>query len=445
MFVRWENFLNTACSITPEDRILLTVSGGVDSMLMLELFARQYGDRGPAALGIAHCNFRLRGADADADEQLVKEKAEKENIPFYCIRFDTAAYAREKGLSIEMAARELRYAWFEELAATHGYTRIATAHHRDDAEETFFLNLMRGCGIRGLHGILPLSGKLIRPMLCFSRKEIEVLAGTLGIVFRTDATNREDIYQRNCIRHRILPELRKLHPSFDRNMEKSMCILHAQEKIYFHHIRETSHKLLHEDGEGFRLLRDEITALPYTQTYLFEILHPFGFNEEQTKAMLRTTAKGKRFTSPTHCLWIHGEEWLLRPLQAQPPAGYTIDCRDGSWQTDCPFLQLQLIQGKTEIPKDPACASFDFDKLEFPLHVRCWRHGDRFMPLGMKGMKKLSDFFIDRKIPKERKDRIPLLCNGNGDILWIAGLRSDDRYKVTPDTEKTLTITYHNP
>ena len=445
MFVHWENFLKTACKITPDDRILLTVSGGVDSMLMLELFARSYGNRAADALGIAHCNFQLRGEDADADEKLVRETAIAKHIPFYSISFDTAAYAERKGISIEMAARELRYTWFEKLAATHGYTRIATAHHRDDAEETFFLNLMRGCGIRGLHGILPLSGKLIRPMLCFSRKEIENLAETLDVAFRTDATNREDIYQRNCIRHRILPELRKLHPSFDRNMEKSMHILHAQEEIYFHHIRETARKLLHEDGEGFHLLRDEITALPYAQTYLFEILHPFGFNEEQTGAMLRTTVKGKRFTSPTHCLWIHGKEWLLRPLQTWTPTDYIIDCRNGNWQTDCPFLQLQLVQGQTEIPRDSACASFDFDKLEFPLHVRCWRHGDRFVPFGMKGTKKLSDFFIDRKIPKERKDRIPLLCNGNGDILWIVGLRCDDRYKVTPDTRKTLTITFHNP
>ena len=415
-------------------------------MLMLELFARSYGNRAADALGIAHCNFQLRGEEADADEKLVKESATAKHIPFYNIRFDTTAYADHKGISIEMAARELRYAWFETLAATHGYTRIATAHHRDDAEETFFLNLMRGCGIRGLHGILPLSGKLIRPMLCFSRKEIEALAGTLGTVFRTDATNREDIYQRNCIRHRVLPELRKLHPSFDHNMEKSMRILHAQEELYFRHIQKVSQQLLHTDGEGFRLLRDEITALPCTQTYLFEILHPFGFNESQIQNLLstKTCTKGKKIETSSHCLWIHGNEWLLRPLSSETQKNFSIDYINGHWQTNCPFLQQQLITGQTDLPKDSASASFDFGKLTFPLHIRYWQHGDTFVPFGMKGMKKLSDFFIDRKIPKAKKNRIPLLCNGNGDILWVIGLRSDDRYKVTQDTKRILIFTFLN-
>lgn len=444
MSEKWRNFVETACSLRRDDRILLTVSGGVDSMLMLELFVRLYGAERSVALGIAHCNFQLRGKEADADEQLVREKAGKEGIPFYSMRFDTAAYAREKGLSIEMAARELRYAWFEEVAAAHGYTRIATAHHRDDAEETFFLNLMRGSGIRGLHGIRPLSGKLMRPMLCFSRAEIESLAAAMDVVFRTDSTNSEDIYRRNCIRHRILPALREMHPSFDRNMEKSMHILSAQEELYFRHIGEVSGRLLHRDGDCFRLLRKEIDALPCTQTYLFEILHPYGFNVQQTADMLRCTekTKGKKFTSPGYCLWIHGDEWLLQPLQQPALQTFAIHHADGELQTDCPFLKLQLVPEGTEIPKDSACASLDFGRLEFPLRIRYWQRGDRFVPFGMKGMKKLSDFFIDRKIPKERKDRIPLLCNGNGDILWIAGLRSDNRYKVTPETRQILIVNY---
>lgn len=444
MFAKWENFLKTACCITSDDRILLTVSGGVDSMLMLELFARSYGEQVAEKLGVAHCNFQLRGGEADADEQLVRESAAARHLPFYCTRFDTVTYAESKGISIEMAARELRYAWFEVMAGTHGYTRIATAHHRDDAEETLFLNLMRGSGIKGLHGILPLSGKLIRPMRCFSRKEIETLAETAGIVFHTDRSNNEDTYRRNYIRHHILPAFRELHPSFDHNLEKSMHILQAQEEVYFHHIQETSRKLLHADGKGFRLLREEITALPYPQTYLFEILHPFGFNGQQTDGMLRTTeeTKGKKFTSSTHCLWIHGKEWLLQPLTDEAPANYSIAYTNGRWQTDCPFLQLQIIQGETKISKQPHCACLDFGKLEFPLLVRYWKPGDRFVPFGMKGMKKLSDFFIDRKIPKERKDRIPLLCNGNGDILWIVGLRSDNRYRVTEKTTETLILTY---
>ena len=433
----WKEFLEKACGIRENERLLLAVSGGVDSMVMLHRFV-SHG----FPVGVAHCNFQLRGADSDADEAFVQETAERYGLPFFHIRFDTTAYAASKGVSIEMAARELRYAWFREIAAQQDYRLIATAHHRDDAEETFFLNLMRGCGIKGLHGIQPLSNGIVRPLRCFSRQEIADYAKAHGIAYRQDKSNSDDRFRRNYLRLHILPALRELQPSFDQNMLKTMRILQEQENIYFHHIREVSEKLLHAEADGYKLYWEEVAKLPYPETYLFEILHPFGFNESQTTALFAAggQTKGKRLESRTHCLWTHGNNLFLRPLQTETPRTYTLSLTPDGLQTDCPFLQTDIRDGIPAFSKDTHQACFDMDRLSFPLHIRYWQEGDRFHPFGMKGSKKLSDFFTDRHIDSGSKGKIPLLCNGNGDILWVIGHRSDHRYRVRPDTARTLIL-----
>lgn len=437
----WKEYVENACGIRENERILLAVSGGVDSMVMLHRFVT-HGF--PA--GVAHCNFQLRGEDSDADEAFVRETAAHYGLPFFHIRFETTAYAETHGLSIEMAARELRYAWFREIAAQEGYRLIATAHHQDDAEETFFLNLMRGCGIRGLHGIQPLSGGIARPMGCFSRKEIEAYAEANHIPFRQDKTNGEDRFRRNHLRLHILPALRKLQPTFDQSLLKTMRILQKQENIYFLHIREISEKLLHADEDGYRLYWEEVGKLPYPETYLFEILHPFGFNESQITSLAAAgaQAKGKRLESRTHCLWMHGGMLLLRPLQTESPKTYSLGLTPEGLHTDCPFLKTGIHNGIPAFSGNPRMAFFDMDRLSFPLHIRYWRDGDRFVPFGMTGSKKLSDFFTGLHIDNASKKRIPLLCNGNGDILWIIGHRSDNRYRVRKDTARTLILEWNN-
>lgn len=441
MFENWEEKVRNVCRITEDDHILLAVSGGADSMVMLELFARS-----PFRYGIAHCNFQLRGADSDADEQLVRERAGRLGVPFHTIHFETEKEAMENGVSVEMAARELRYGWFNLIAQQHGYTRIATAHHRDDAEETFLLNLSRGCGIRGLHGILSASDNLIRPMRDFSKQDILQYATANGIRFREDATNREDFCQRNIVRHHILPALRRLNPQFDTNMDKTMRILQSQEAVYFHHIHEVRDRLLQPDGDGFRISREEISRLPFAETYLFEILHPFGFNEAQIQSITATPAntKGKRWESGSHHLRAHGNELLLQPVR-EPLPTYSLQLTENGTVSGCPFLHGRITGNTQPLPTDPSHACFDTDLLSFPLHVRYWQPGDRFVPFGMSGSKKLSDLFTDLKIDCGQKRRIPLICNGNGDILWVAGHRSDNRYRVTRKTTKALILTYQKP
>jgi len=425
------------CMLTDNDRILLTVSGGVDSMVMLELFAHS-----SFAFGIAHCNFQLRGSDSDADEQLVRETAGRLAVPFHNIRFETEKHAKKRHISIEMAARELRYGWFKELAEIHGYTRIATAHHREDAEETFILNLSRGCGIKGLHGIPPVSGNIIRPMRHLSKKTLKTFAEKHGIIYREDTSNNEDICRRNIVRHHVLPALRRLHPHFDTNMDKSMRILHAQEEIYFHHIREVAARLLQPDGYGYSISMCDVTGLPFPETYLYEILHPYGFNEQQIGNLFDagTGSKGRHWVSRSHQLWRHGDRLILQPLQNEPPTKYLILQTEDGIRTDCPFLQFQTGINDGICPHDPKTASLDMGMLSFPLQIRYWQPGDRFVPLGMKGTKKLSDFFTSLKMDIAQKGRTPLLCNGNGDILWVVGHRIDNRYRITDKTVRMLTI-----
>ncbi|MCR5191284.1 MAG: tRNA lysidine(34) synthetase TilS [Bacteroidales bacterium] len=442
MFENWEEQVRNTCRITENDHILLAVSGGVDSMVMLELFARS-----SFKFGIAHCNFKLRGEDSFADEQLVRETAGQLGVRFHLKRFNTMAYAGKRGISMEMAARELRYAWFRKISETDGYTKIATAHHREDAEETFLLNLGRGSGIKGLQGIPPISGNIIRPMRYFSKQNLLAFASEQGIPYREDSTNNEDICQRNVVRHHILPALRQLNPNFDSNMDKSMRILHAQGAIYFNHIKEVATRLLQPEECGFSISMESVAELPFSETYLFEILHPYGFNAEQIASLLRAGpgSKGKRWISQSHCLWKHGERLILQPLEEEQANSYLIKQTPEGLKNPCPFLHFQIRTCNGIFSTDPRVATLDMNQIVFPLQVRYWQPGDRFVPLGMKGNKKLSDFFTNNKMNGAQKELTPLLCNGNGDILWIIGHRIDNRYRITRATSQMLVVNYFKP
>ena len=442
MFENWEEKVRNTCRITEDDLVLLAVSGGVDSMVMLELFARS-----PFKYGIAHCNFKLRGADSDADEQLVRETAVRLGVPFHNTRFKTMAYAAKRGISMEMAARDLRYAWFRQIAETYGYTKTATAHHREDAEETFILNLGRGSGIKGLQGIPPISGSIIRPMRYFLKQELIAFASEQGIPYREDSTNNEDICQRNIVRHHVLPVLRRLNPSFDSNMEKSMRILHAQGAVYFNHIKEVAARLLQPEDCGYSISMESVAELPFPETYLFEILHPYGFNTEQIASLLNAApgSKGKRWIGKNHCLWKHGDRLILQPLQDEQPTQYLIRQTPEGLINTCPFLECRITSCNGIYSNDTRVADLDMEQIVFPLQVRYWKPGDHFVPLGMKNNKKLSDFFTSLKMDSVQKRSTPLLCNGNGQILWVIGHRIDNRFRITRKTTQMLTIRYLIP
>lgn len=420
-------FLKEQCKLADNDAILLTVSGGADSMVMLDILAGL-----PYRLGIAHCNFRLRGKASDEDEAFVRDAAKAKGIPFYCKRFDTENYSKENKISVEMAARELRYEWFQEIAEKENFSHIATAHHLDDSQETFFLNLCRGTGIKGLTGINPHSGNIIRPLIDFTREQIELYAMENQIEYHTDATNLEDKFKRNYIRHHIIPAFKSRFPSFERKMQENIRILQAQEAVYERHIQEVRDIVMQKEEEGFRISVKKTMELPYASTYLFEILHPMGFNMEQIESILseQENRKGKKWLSQHWQLWATEEFWLLRPNNCSN-TNETKFCHE----TDIEYEIVEIGQFKG-FSNNPNHAFFDADKIIPPLQVRFWQNGDSFIPFGMTGRKKLSDFFNDLKIDCYQKRQIPILCNSNGDILWIIGFRSDNRYRIDKNTRR---------
>ncbi|MDY0015350.1 MAG: tRNA lysidine(34) synthetase TilS [Bacteroidales bacterium] len=426
--------------LTSADKVLLTLSGGIDSMVMLHLFRQSSFN-----IGIAHCNFQLRGKEADADELFVKETAEKANIPFFSVRFDTKTYARNQGISIQMAARELRYAWFQEIALKNDFTFIATAHHRDDVLETFFVNMLRKTGIKGLIGIKAKNANIVRPLLNFSRQDIQEYAEANHILYREDESNKSDYYTRNYIRHHIIPEFRKLQDNFDEALSDTIHILSNQEAIYNLHVKNVKQQIMKGDDSMYAIDIQNLIKLSKPNVYLFECIYPFGFNASQTDNILSSlnNASGKLFISETHSILKDRDKLFIRPnLNNERNQPQCIENTFVNDRLEHATLSLRLMSYHQDFcfEKRLDIAYFDAAKIKYPLIVRKWEQGDIFYPFGMKGKKKLSDFFTDNKISIFEKETIDILCNGNGDILWIIGLRSDNRYKITPQTKNILKI-----
>ncbi len=435
-----EVFLHTINNLAlPSDRLLLAVSGGVDSMVMLHLFLQT-----DYAIGVAHCNFKLRGKDSDEDEFFVKQSADKHNFPFHSISFETEEYANELGISIQMAARELRYEWFRKIAQKNDYTYIATAHQRNDVIETFFVNTLRKTGIKGFCGIKAKTNNLIRPLLEFSRQEIENYALEHNISFREDQSNYSDNYVRNYIRLHIIPAFNTLQSNFEEVLFNTIGILNQQESIYRHRIEQTKKETMIHKNNFYTIDIQKLKQLPETKTYLFEWIYPFGFNMEQAEKIITVLDKepGKLFYSSTHVL-LKDRTTLIIKSRTLEKSSKIIENNLDNESFIFENLQFEYIKYKAdfEIEKNTEIAYFDADKLVFPLILRKWKHGDTFYPFGMQGCKKLSDYFTDNKISLFEKENTGILCNYTGEIIWIVGHRSDNRYRLTPHTENVLKIT----
>lgn len=434
-------FLHISTLIRPSDKVLLAVSGGIDSVVMLHLFKQTSYN-----VSIAHCNFQLRGKDADEDENFVKQLALHYDIPFYSVRFDTQGYAEKCGISIQMAARELRYDWFHSLMREIQYDCIATAHQRDDVLETFFINMLRKTGIKGLCGIKEKNEHIIRPILRFSRQEIIAYADQFGLAYREDKSNEDDYYRRNYIRHHILPKLKQMQANYDDVLHETIEILQQQEAIYSQHIKEVEAEMMTENDAVYTIDIQKLKQLNNLTTYLYEFISPFGFNRTQTENIvdILDNESGKMFYSSAYCLLKDRNSIQIKSIEKQA-AFIVIEDRFANNKMQeyrlllerLPYCQGFEIEDRTEV------AYFDADKIEFPLLVRKWKEGDVFFPFGMKGSKKLSDFFIDNKMSLFEKQEIDLLCNGNGDILWVIGKRSDNRYRLTTSSKTALKITYY--
>ena len=440
MLKQFQLYINRYNLIAEGDRLVLALSGGIDSMVLADLLLKMKVD-----FAVAHCNFHLRGKESDGDERFVREYAEKSGIQCYVKNFDTEQYAAEQGVSIEMAARDLRYAWFEKLRQQLGYDKIAVAHHADDQAETFFINLLRGAGLRGLKGMQPQNGLIIRPLLWASREQIRKYAVENHIVWREDHTNVESVYLRNRIRNQLLPVFDELQPKARQGLYKSLEHLSAENELY--------RALL---GEKLALIvqhRDEVQSLPYSALtpsntsyfsiqhsafqLLFEWLRDYGFNTDQCHFIYDAlgTGIGNQYCSPTHCVVIGRDDLQLSEIKEKTDDEIQIQL--GEEEILSPIhLRFSKLEKTADfiIDKSSDVAQLDFDKLTFPLTLRHWRHGDRFCPLGMKGSKLLSDFFVDQKFTEYQKQNLWLLVSADGDILWVVGCRIDDRYKIGEKT-----------
>jgi tRNA(Ile)-lysidine synthase len=436
MLGRFREYIKEKQLFEPQQKVLLAVSGGLDSMVMLHLFEKSEFD-----YGAVHCNFQLRDSDSDQDEEFVRQQVFIHGVPFFSTRFETEDYARINGISIEMAARELRYNYFEKIRSENHFDLIATAHHRDDLLETFFLNLSRKTGIRGLTGIREKSGNIIRPLLFASRNEIEEFARANFIGFREDHTNSEVVYQRNFIRHRILPLFHSLNTSFNSNLAQTIGNLRETEEVFSFYIQKEKQKVISENNSETSIDIEALLKSSFPNVLLFEILSGFNFNPKVIAQVFDSldSLPGKQFYSKTHRLVKDREQLFITPLPGQEDRIYYVEQGDMEL-----FAPLDLTLEKTDksnfkIDKSKKTACLDMDKLEFPLLIRKWQQGDYFQPLGMKGFKKLSDFLIDEKIPVHEKENIWLLCSGQK-VVWVMGHRIDDRFKITPNTREFFKI-----
>jgi tRNA(Ile)-lysidine synthase len=425
--------------IDPGARFIIAVSGGADSIALLHAF--KFMNAGILAL---HCNFALRGKESDMDEQFVKRFCGTYGIPHAAKRFDTAAIARERGMSVEMAAREARYAWFEETRARKHADYIVLGHHADDQAETLLLNLCRGTGIKGLAGMRPVNGRLLRPFLERSREEILAYVEANRLGYRVDSSNESLDYTRNKLRHLVVPVLKEINPAFLRSTRETCAIMAEAESIYRHGIASLAKKITTEkDGELLVHIRD-LMASPAPCTLLYEILRPYGFNAARARDVLDShdAIPGKQFRAGDYLLTRGRVYWRLFHAPDTPDTPVTLD-GNGVYRVDGLRLHLreQELDDAFTIPATPDTACLDRDKLSYPLVARHWREGDRFCPLGMKrSKKKLSDFFTDQKFTAKQKKECLILESGT-DIAWIIGHRLDDRYKITPSTRRVLLVT----
>ncbi|PIQ48687.1 MAG: tRNA lysidine(34) synthetase TilS [Cytophagales bacterium CG12_big_fil_rev_8_21_14_0_65_40_12] len=435
MLNRFLQFIKKHALINNGEKLLLAVSGGLDSMVLLHLCKLAKFD-----VSVAHCNFQLRGEASETDADFVKRISLDLGCPYFEKSFETKSYARAQGVSTQMAARDLRYQWFNELLLEHQLNKLAVGHHLNDNFETVLLNLVRGTSIAGLRGMKPKAGHLIRPLLDFERDEIEHYAISEGILWREDSSNASEDYKRNFIRHQIMPRLSELNPglleTFKRTTEKNLEV----EGVFLDRMLMLS-SLLKTEGDSVEIAKEDLKQNNVGAFQLSELLKPFGFNFEQSKEVLEAIEgiSGKQFLSITHKLIIDRYALIISPVGQKPFEPLYITREQNSFELSGIEYKIQKSSDVKSLERNAATAELDSAKLIFPLVVRGFQEGDYFFPLGMKGKKKLSDFMIDEKIPLNLKKDVRVMLSGQ-EIVWIIGHRIDDRFKVTTETQELIRI-----
>ena len=423
-----------------EERILLAFSAGIDSVVLAELLLAS-----KFQIGIAHVNFQLRGNESDENENFAKAFAAKHDLAFYSIRFDTEAFAAREKISIQMAARKLRYDWFESIRLQEHYDSIATAHHLSDSIETFFINISRGTGIAGLHGISLHINYIKRPLLPFTKKEITAYAEKNNFEWQEDSSNQKDAYLRNQIRHHIVPEFEKINPSFANQMDELLLEISEVEKIKNIWLSDLQNIGLEKKDGHIRISIDWLKSLAQGKYFLSQTLKSFGFSITSSNDCWKALDKqsGIQFFSASHRLVKDRTHLLIETLSEEQLAQQAA-ATHFLWQPSQMVLDLGpfVIEGleSTSVPaldqlsSNQACLNADL--LEFPLQIRKWQAADSFQPLGMQGNKKLSDFFIDEKFSLIEKDNTFVMVSGT-DIVWVIGHRISEKYKVNHNCKST--------
>jgi tRNA(Ile)-lysidine synthase len=419
-----------------KSKLLIAVSGGIDSIVLTHLMHQLDID-----IALAHVNFNLRASASDKDQVFVEHLGKKLQIPVFVYQADTQLYADEHKISIQMAAREIRYRWFDELLKEEKYDYLLTAHHLDDVVETFFINLMRASGLEGLTGIPKQNGSIVRPLLPFDRDEIVAYAQKHNLKWREDQSNASTKYLRNKIRHELVPALKEINPEYKKALWTSQSYLNESKNLVVDYINFLKPTLLKEEEGLLYIALDKLQQLPNKNALLHELLKEYGFTQWEDVYQLPNAQTGKTIYSKTHFLLKDRASLQLGVLDNKHDkqekqrviTEFTVNNRNYTIST--------VSKSDTNISKDANEAYIDKSKIKFPLFVRKWREGDYFYPLGMQGKKKLSDFLIDQKVSRIEKKKIYLLCDAENTIIWVIGKRLDDRFKITETTTEILKIT----
>lgn len=423
--------------------VLVAISGGADSVALLHVLVRS----GYECVA-AHCNFHLRGEESDSDEAFVRSFCGTLGVPLHVAQFDTKAYASQKHISIEMAARDLRYDWFFSLLDELKIPVVAVAHHADDAAETFFLNLTRGTGVRGLAGMKSVQGRVVRPLLSVSRHEIELYCKANGLDYVTDCTNNSDDYARNRIRHHVIPEFKKLNPSFLTTMGNNMNHVAQVLAIFEEQVKMFRETFVSETDSGLFVDMDGLKKLQNPEPFIYEILLPCGLSPKLIHDVARSVTGanwGRVFFSSTHRVVVDRHGIIAQDKAAISDAEERIVVDSLPVNLQNPVMANLRFFDKEEgfaPSRDPKTMHLDADKVSLPLIFRHWKKGDVFRPLGMRSQKKMSDFFTDAKMSQVDKESA-WIVESNGVIVCVLGMRMDDRFKLTPSSSHILEILVH--
>ena len=430
-----ENYIEKNNLLSSYAKVIVGVSGGADSVALLHVL-KQLG----YSCIVAHCNFHLRGEESDNDEIFVREMANELHLDFEQIDFDTTDYARKCKISVEMAARELRYNWFEQVRKTHTASAIAVAHHADDNVETLLMNLTRGTGLKGLTGIPLQNGYIIRPLLCCTRSDIVNYLIKYNLHHITDSTNAQNDYTRNKFRNQIIPLFEKINPSFKQTITALIERFEEIEAVYNEKMIETKSKITSTENNYFKIDIQQLKHTKYRKSLLYDILLPYSFHADTVENIIHNldSEPGSIFYSLTHKL-LHDRDFLI-VSKNNIPLQQSYNISESVTEISEPIhLNISKRIYNTKISKSKLFATLDASKFTFPLVLRHWQKGDSFVPFGMKNSKKLSDFFIDTKMNRFEKENTWLLCAGN-DIVWVVGYRIDNRFCVDSNTQHIIEI-----